>query len=473
MGIRIRALLVAIGIALPALGFWTLSSGPLQGTPVGPGSPAEPKPLALVGTATCSSRGCHGRLEPSDPGTESASHFSYTTWCRHDKHADSYRVLSSEPSVQIAERLQIKNASKAVRCLACHTNPRAATGTTAEAAEEWQFGVGCEACHGPAENWLGPHKSDRWQTLSEDAKRKEYATNDMIWLHSLETRARVCAGCHVGAPADPTNGLPLRDVNHDLIAAGHPRLLFELGAYQANMPKHWVEKGRTPSFEVQTWEVGQLVSAEAAVALLADRADRKSPWPEFAEHDCYACHHGLNNPSWRQSRTDRSGPGLPWMGSWNYALLPLILGPADKAQEPVALQNLKKAMRPLNPNREEIGKQAAGVLATLKGQAVKREATKFDTSSLLSLRRRLAEHAMHAPSAEWDEMEQVYLALVAVNHAYHERRQQPADGDEQIDEAIHNLGQKLAFRTGQNSPAGFRQTAKWEADLKALLEQIR
>ena len=50
-------------------------------------------------------------------------------------------------------------------------------------------------------------------------------------------QAQVCVGCHVGAPAK--DGVPARDLNHDLMAAGHPRLIFELSSYQANMPPHW------------------------------------------------------------------------------------------------------------------------------------------------------------------------------------------------------------------------------------------
>ena len=54
---------------------------------------------------------------------------------------------------------------------------------------------------------------------------------------NLVSRIEQCAGCHIGQ--DARGGLPLRDVNHDLIAAGHPRLNFEFAAYHENQPKHW------------------------------------------------------------------------------------------------------------------------------------------------------------------------------------------------------------------------------------------
>ena len=65
-------------------------------------------------------------------------------------------------------------------------------------------------------------------------------------------------------------------------------------------------RGHRAIDEAQAWRVGQVVSAEAALRLLIGRAtaakEKAQPWPEFAEYDCYACHHGLQGPSWRQKR---------------------------------------------------------------------------------------------------------------------------------------------------------------------------
>jgi hypothetical protein len=478
MGLRGRGLLT-VGIAMPLLGLWTLFPDLPQAAPAERGEPTSERPPALVGTASCSGRGCHGDLEPSGPTAESASRFSFTTWCRRDKHADSYQVLLSEQSTRIARQLGWENPAKDVRCLACHTNPQAAAATTDEAVAELPFGVGCEACHGPAEHWLGPHKSARWQSLPEAARRRVYALKGMTWLRDLETRARVCAGCHIGSPVDRETGLPLRDVNHDLIAAGHPRLLFEFGTYQANMPEHWAKKQRPPSFEAQTWVVGQVVSVEAALTLLADRAtDRNRPWPEFAEYDCYACHHGLTEPSWRQKRDGgRPGLGLPHTGSWPYALLPLTRDLTADEMDTTPLQNLQDAMMRLHPNRDEIADGAKRAIKALNGRAKQCGAMEFDESRLSALRTKLAEHGQNAGFAEWEEMEQVFLALAAVNEAYHntlaQSHRQPTDKDRRIDDAVRRLGRKLAFPPGSNSPTEFRQTPAWEADLKSLLEQCR
>src|SRR5207253_2017930 len=97
-------------------------------------------------------------------------------------------------------------------------------------------------------------------------------------------------GCHVGGPSE--DGRPPRDVDHDLIAAGHPRLEFEFSGSLANLPAHWSEKGRNaaPDFPARAWAIGQVASAGAALELLGDRAraaeQQSGRWPEFSEYDC-------------------------------------------------------------------------------------------------------------------------------------------------------------------------------------------
>src|SRR5262249_40890342 len=124
------------------------------------------------------------------------------------------------------------------RCLACHTTPRPAKVLKVTA---WMNpdGIGCEACHGPAEKWLGPHTTCSWSGLDPETKEKRFG---FVPTQLLARRAGVCVPCHVGV--HPADDAPLQDVNHDLIAAGHPRLNFEFSAYQDRMPAHWVEKGR-------------------------------------------------------------------------------------------------------------------------------------------------------------------------------------------------------------------------------------
>ena len=116
-------------------------------------------------------------------------------------------------------------------------------------------------------------------------------------LNSLTVRAETCAGCHVGAPA--VNGYPVRDMNHDMIAAGHPELTNDLAALMNRLPKHWFERDRAKSDQPErklkeTWkDIVERAKSSAATKLKADRetrTDGRTPWPELSETKCTNCH---------------------------------------------------------------------------------------------------------------------------------------------------------------------------------------
>ena len=246
-----------------------------------------------LGAGSCASAACH-----NSNGLKGALGSEYTTWIVHDIHARAYKVLHNKRSHDIVDELPLdqKVDSKGhVRkpyelglCLNCHVHRDY---DNAEAAGEHhprfskEDGVSCESCHGPAGSWIDGHYRTDW-----DRQR--------MWpTRSLVERVKSCTPCHVGAKD--------MEVDHDLIAAGHPRLAFEFSAYHALMPHHWQDvKDRNPErfatahadWDAKAWFVGQVATTQAALELLAHRR----VWPEFAEYDCYACHHQIEGQSWRQ-----------------------------------------------------------------------------------------------------------------------------------------------------------------------------
>lgn len=247
-----------------------------------------------VGPGSCSAVACHGAVRP---GSGRILQTEYSTWIGRDRHARATEVLSDPVSQRMAKILGIGAPQQAQKCLACHAldvpaNARARTFATE--------GVSCEACHGPASGWLGYHVT-RAATHDESVKRGMYDTKDVV------KRTEKCLTCHLGTAG--------RSVDHEMIAAGHPDLVFELEAFSAAMPRHWKEgTGADPYQPVRTFAVGQLVHLRASLDRLAHRV--KGPvWPEFAELDCFACHHSLTRPedSWRQAQgyENRARPGLP------------------------------------------------------------------------------------------------------------------------------------------------------------------
>lgn len=336
------------GFFLAGLPWMARSEPPAPAKARAADAPAPPAPSGIVGTATCSGGACHG-----GNGGYGKLYSEYTTWITFDPHAKAYTVLLTDCRSKIMERNlrrldDIKDAhpENDVLCLKCHGRVQEARlGKTPDRIEE---GFGCESCHGAAKKWLAPHTAgSSWKKLSDETKLKEYGMQPML---TIRDRAAVCAQCHVGDGS--------QEVNHDLIAAGHPRLNFEYSAYLANLPKHWQkDKDRFHDNEAKVWAIGQTESARAALDLLKVRAASEAkPWPEFAEYDCFACHHDLRQPSRRQNPKHYKGrvPGsIPW-ADWYYVMPRGLADDMKKADAKKVLDDLYKEMNKPLPDRQKV-----------------------------------------------------------------------------------------------------------------------
>lgn len=275
--------------------------------------------VAALGAASCATVSCHGGPRA---GNRDVHTFSATIWSDDDSHARAYEVLHSPRSQRMARLLGIGPAHEARQCLACHSvQDRAAAPLRPDVRlpqDVLADGVGCSACHGDASRWQQVHVLPVWKTLSAEARESLGFTD----LGTPAKRAQTCVRCHVG---DATH-----DVNHDLIAAGHPRLFFELAAYQRLWPRHWSPRGKAESdddFTARSWAVGQAVALEAVANQLAHRAAKAEAaaaagqphrWPEFAEFDCYSCHRSLGptTAATREPPLERPRLGRPSWQPW-------------------------------------------------------------------------------------------------------------------------------------------------------------
>jgi hypothetical protein len=384
-----------------------------DGPPVSVGG-ADKFPLR--GAASCAAAACHnGNGPPGEKGSE------YTTWVVHDPHSHAFEVLYGQRSRQIEKNRQRPDGVSADHpesdplCLNCHVlnriEPLAKGGTQVPRRESFglEDGVSCEACHGAADGWLTQHFTAAWQAKTPEEKQAEGMTN----TKDLRTRAELCVRCHVG-----TGDI---DVNHDLIAAGHPRLAFELAGFHAKMPKHWhVRKdmaGR-PDFEARLWALGQVESAKAALELLAHRADEKNkkPWPEFAEYDCYACHREIKARNRRQG-DDLTTPGaLPW-GTWYQSLVPGVVGPELRKDVQTGLSELAAQMGNSRPARPDVASRATKLADLLGRQLRETDQRRWDAQGLTTLMRAVAADERQVSARGWDGAAQVYLALAALRAA--------------------------------------------------------
>jgi len=406
-------------MTIAAIALLASSAGVSRPAPSGttPAPPVARAGLELQGVASCATSGCHHGNGPR--GTKGSE---YSTWLIHDPHARAYEVLLSERSAIIERNFrQLKSTRDAhaetdAVCLNCHVQPDALT-----APHRPRFsltdGVGCESCHGPAQKWLEPHSN--WKALPTETRKQKYAENGMTWLQDLGTRARVCVTCHVGTPQ--------ADVNHDLIAAGHPRLNFEFASYQVHLPRHWdakAEKARYPDFEARSWAIGQVACARASLELLAARSEKT--WPEFAEYNCYACHKDLSPRAQRPPRDAVVGQAA-WT-NWPYALLPEALSfrPTEATPAIVAeIEDLRRIMRRPLPPPTAIAKQARTTADRLERWLdVSARVSYGDVAMLATMREKLQEQQQAAP-ADWDTSMQRYLGMAALFQAQRSLQREP------------------------------------------------
>ena len=247
----------------------------------------------FVGESRCANPTCHGASLPASPGED--PHWrpwqsARTQWLNFnvDRHSRAYRTLTNEDSKRIAGSMGIE-ATKSEKCLRCHA-PDAPL--AAGSKHQPRDGVSCEHCHGPAEAWLEPHKARDWpQQRTQFVARGLYDNND------FRLRAEKCASCHV-------------EIDHEIVAGGHPPLQFEMVAYALVM-KHWDDQDELSpgSFSVDPslWAIGQLVGLRHAAQAVAHRAGGANyqsldSFSHFQEQNCYQCHHKLVDDALRQTQ---------------------------------------------------------------------------------------------------------------------------------------------------------------------------
>jgi hypothetical protein len=293
-----------------------------------------------MGVATCATSQCHGSAVPRD--VSGVLQNEYVTWTQSDPHSKAYEVLSNDLSQRIAARLGIGRAREAEICLDCHADNVAAN----KRGKKFQIadGVGCEACHGGAENWLSTHYDTPTATNAANIASGMFPGNE------TEARAELCLSCHLGTRS--------KFATHRIMAAGHPRLAFELDTFT----ELWRTAGRQPHYRVDadyrerknhaghsyTWAAGLLAEARARLGLIASgRFDAGGLFPELAFYDCHSCHRTMKKVQWRAlPRHGGAGPGAPFINDGTFVMalaLARSIQPEVAAELEAALSNLHVA----------------------------------------------------------------------------------------------------------------------------------
>ena len=253
------------------------------------------------GVATCAGSTCHGRAEGNGAVVRQDE---IATWQEPSKasgaHSRAYSALAGRRGRQIAESLGLGPATAAPACLGCHATyaPESQRGARFHLSD----GVGCESCHGPSQGWLAVH-------YSRPATHASNVAAGLIPLENPQVRANVCLDCHYGSAKTG------QFVTHEMMAAGHPRISFELDLFSALQQHHDLDgdylerKGRQDS--VQLWAIGQAEAVRRATDLFA-RADygMEGMFPQLYFFDCHSCHRSISDGPQRTLTFERN-PGRP------------------------------------------------------------------------------------------------------------------------------------------------------------------
>lgn len=256
---------------------------------------------AHLGVASCAGSTCHGRMEGDgarvrqdeimrwqDPATPTGA------------HSRAFTVLANARSQGIARNLGIGDATSAPMCLGCHTSANSAGGGAFR--YQQSDGVDCEACHGPAGGWISAH-------YSVGATHADNVRRGLRPLENPRTRAALCLDCHYGSTDEG------QFVSHRIMAAGHPRISFELDLFSTLQAHHTEDadyvqrKGRTD--HVQMWAVGQAMALQRSLTLFQDnRRATEGVFPEFTFFDCHSCHRRIYDQA-QAVRTGVDNPARP------------------------------------------------------------------------------------------------------------------------------------------------------------------
>ena len=248
-----------------------------------------------LGTGSCSSSACHGNAGQNTHINIMTN--EYIIWSKQDAHSKAWKVLKNEDSLIIAKHLGIKDPSSDKQCLNCHSPGmiKDRTGNIQQSNE----GVNCESCHGSSENWIKSH-------TQKNSSHEVNVKNGLIDLVNLESRAKVCLECHLGAKNSA-------EVNHQLIAAGHPRLTFELDTFTQITPHHWkidtdyINRKGTYS-PTKALLIGQITRQIELIDLYKNFYNKHNK-TDYTFTYCYSCHHSLKDDNWKKIKYS-STPGI-------------------------------------------------------------------------------------------------------------------------------------------------------------------
>ncbi len=363
-----------------------------------------------LGVVTCASSLCHGSIAGWD-GSPVVQN-EYVVWSRLDKHARAYALLTNAESRSIAAKLGLAQPAHLSReCVDCHAHNPAPSAPRPAAAHSVADGIGCEGCHGPAQRWIAPH-------VAPDATHQGNIRNGLYPVDQPLARAKLCLSCHFGSSE--------KYVSHRIMAAGHPRMSFEMDTFTNLQPAHFKVDDdyirRKGNFDgVRIWAIGQAVAVSTQVDILLDPVrGRDGAFPELTLFDCHACHHPMADTRWKPHTAfgKSISPGLVRLNDSGMLMLRLILAQVD----PPLGQRFSRAVVELNQAVAGKGdmRQRALALKALSDEAAQLIATRgLGREQLRGMALALVDDGLAGAYPDYAGAEQAAMALGSVVNTLH------------------------------------------------------
>jgi len=370
-GARVRLAIMAVFMLAAALAGTAVRAAP---------SATVHDQVPHLGVASCGGTTCHGRQEATGPRVRQNE---LLTWQSPNSltgaHKRAWSLLNDPRARAIGARLGIANVAQSSECINCHGDPATSRGPQWLQAD----GVGCEACHGGAggggDGWLASH-------VTVAATHEANVARGLWAVNKPAERAQVCLDCHYGS------NKPGQFVTHRIMAAGHPRVAFELDLFTTLQSHHDEDadyaQRKGIAGGVKIWAVGQALAVKRTLSLYPAKA--AGNFPEFYFYDCRSCHRTFSDDPAVPlvARSNPARPIPPGQPVWNDESM-ITLAAAARVAAPDLSKQFDSRSRAfhasLGGDRAGAIKAAAALAQTAEALARSFEGARFDKAQTMAM----------------------------------------------------------------------------------------
>ena len=210
------------------------------------------------------------------------------------------------------------------------------------------------------------------------------------------------------------------------MAAGHPRLSFEMETFTNLQPAHFKvdadylqRKGAVDG--VRIWAIGQAVAVATHIDILLDpKRGRDGAFPELTLFDCHACHHPMADTRWKPVTAfgKSISPGLVRLNDSSMLMLRLILRQIDPALGEQFVQAVLQLNQAVAGNGD-MAERAKAVKTLADDAARKIDASGVSNDNLRAMALALVDDGLAGAYPDYAGAEQAAMALGSVVNTLH------------------------------------------------------